>query len=67
MSYPIKAQVGDYIRIDGRVLRVVFVNDRDEQPEYELKTAVASATAISATTTSSSNPRCAERSEAKQE
>ena len=36
MSYPIKAQVGDYIRIDGRVLRVVFVNDRDEQPEYEL-------------------------------
>ena len=37
MSYPIKAQVGDYIRIDGRVLRVVFVNDRDEQPEYELE------------------------------
>ncbi len=25
------------IRIDGRVLRVVFVNDRDEQPEYELE------------------------------
>ena len=37
MSYPIKAQVGDYIRIDGHVLRVVFVNDRDEQPEYELE------------------------------
>jgi hypothetical protein len=37
MSYPIKAQVGDSIRIDGRVLRVVFVNDRDEQPEYELE------------------------------
>ena len=37
MSYPIKAQAGDYIRIDGRVLRVVFVNDTDEQPEYELE------------------------------
>ena len=37
MSYPIKAQPGDYIRIDGRVLRVVLVTDRDEQPEYELE------------------------------
>ena len=37
MSYPVKAQVGDYLCIDGRVLRVVFVHDRDEQPEYELE------------------------------
>ena len=37
MSYPIKAQPGDYIRIDGRVLRVVLVTNRDEQPEYELE------------------------------
>ena len=37
MSYPIKAQAGDYIRIDGRVLRVVSVSNRDEQPEYELE------------------------------
>ncbi len=37
MSYPTKALVGDYIRIDGRVLRVAFVNNRDAQPEYELE------------------------------
>ncbi len=37
MSYPIKAEPGDYIRIDGRVQRVVFVHDRDEQPGYELE------------------------------
>lgn len=37
MSYATKAQPGDYIRIDGQVLRVVFVNDRDEQPAYELE------------------------------
>jgi len=37
MSYPIKAEPGDYIRIDGQVLRVVFVNNRDEQPKYELE------------------------------
>lgn len=37
MSYPIKAQVGDFISIDHRILRVAFVNDRDEQPRYELE------------------------------
>lgn len=37
MSYAIKAQPSDYLRIDGQVLRVVFVNDRDEQPSYELE------------------------------
>ena len=37
MSYATKAQPGDYIRLDGQVLRVVFVNDRDEQPSYELE------------------------------
>lgn len=37
MSNPIKAQPGDFIRIDQRILRVVFVNDRDEQPLYELE------------------------------
>ena len=37
MSYATKAQPGDYIRIDGQVLRVVFVNDRGEHPCYELE------------------------------
>lgn len=37
MSYTIKAQAGDYIFIDGSAQRVVFVSDRDEQPEYELE------------------------------
>jgi len=37
MSYAIKAQAGDYLRIDGQVLRVVFVNDSDTQPSYELE------------------------------
>ena len=37
MSDPIKAQPGDFISIDQRILRVVFVNDRDEQPQYELE------------------------------
>ena len=37
MSYPIKAEAGDYIFIDGSAQRVVFVSDRDEQPEYELE------------------------------
>jgi hypothetical protein len=37
MSYPIKAEAGDYIFIDGSAQRVVFVSGRDEQPEYELE------------------------------
>ena len=37
MSYPIKAEPGDFICIDGRVLRVIFVHNKDEQPGYELE------------------------------
>ncbi len=36
MSYPTKAEPGDYIRIDGEIRRVVFVHNRDEDPTYEL-------------------------------
>ena len=37
MSYPTKAHVGDYLFIDGTTQRVLFVHDRDTQPEYELE------------------------------
>ena len=37
MIYPTKAHVGDYLFIDGTTQRVLFVHDRDTQPEYELE------------------------------
>ena len=37
MSYPIKAHAGDTLWLDGQAVRVVFVHDRDVQPEYELE------------------------------
>ena len=37
MSYPTKAHVGDTLFIDGTTQRVLFVHDRDTQPEYELE------------------------------
>ena len=37
MSYAIKAQPGDYIFIDGQVLRVLCVHDSDAEPSYELE------------------------------
>lgn len=37
MTYPLKAHVGDTLFIDGTTQRVLFVHDRDTQPEYELE------------------------------
>ena len=37
MTYPTKAHVGDTLFIDGTTQRVLFVHDRDTQPEYELE------------------------------
>jgi len=61
MTYPLKAHVGDTLFIDGTTQRVLFVHDRDTQPEYELEDGRCLATAISATTMCCSNRRTGDR------